>query len=198
MSQAPVIPIERLNQICRTIASQVDCQISIMMDGGYVVASSVPGRQGIHHEGAARVLSGELDSLDVTSAMAATSEVMLEGCNIGIDLDGQRLLSVAVAAPLEAARRYAAIVKVCVEAMLNNELEHQITQRRLQHEIDERKAIEAKLLANEARFRDFAESAAHWLWEMDNTLRFSYFSTRIKTYLGLEPTVILGKSRQEL
>ena len=40
----------------------------------------------------------------------------------------------------------------------------------------ERKSADAKLQANERRFRDFAETASDWFWETDAEYRFTYVS----------------------
>jgi PAS domain S-box-containing protein len=40
----------------------------------------------------------------------------------------------------------------------------------------ERKSAEARLQANERRFRDYAETASDWFWETDSEYRFTYVS----------------------
>jgi len=50
-----------------------------------------------------------------------------------------------------------------------------------------------KLAESEARFRDFAEIASDWLWEMDADLRFRYFSRRTGEIIGFDPAALLGK-----
>lgn len=64
-------------------------------------------------------------------------------------------------------------------------------------DITERQMAEQALEESEKRFRDFAESAGDWLWEMDRELRFSYISEGFFRIFPLDPTDILGKSRQE-
>nr|WP_277346050.1 ATP-binding protein [Sneathiella chinensis] len=55
-----------------------------------------------------------------------------------------------------------------------------------------------KILADkEGRFRDFAMIASDWFWEMDETLRFSYFSEQLEPVTGIAPTDLLGKERGE-
>jgi PAS domain S-box-containing protein len=60
--------------------------------------------------------------------------------------------------------------------------------------IIERKLAEEALQDSEARFRDFAETASDWLWEMDENLRFTYFSDRF-AQLGLSVDERIGKTR---
>lgn len=63
----------------------------------------------------------------------------------------------------------------------NEELERQI-----------RKVEEA-----EQRFRTFADSAADYYWEMDENLKFSYFSERFTSVTGVPEDALLGKTRQQ-
>ncbi|MBO6948914.1 MAG: response regulator [Rhodospirillales bacterium] len=49
----------------------------------------------------------------------------------------------------------------------------------------------------ENRFRAFAASAAEYYWEMDEDLRFSYFSDEFEEATGVNPDKLLGKTRAE-
>lgn len=48
-----------------------------------------------------------------------------------------------------------------------------------------------------ARFVDFATSSSDWFWEMDENLRFSYFSHRFTEVTGVPQTALLGITRAE-
>ena len=48
-----------------------------------------------------------------------------------------------------------------------------------------------------SRFRDFAEVASDWFFEMDENLAFTYVSEGHKELLGLEPEQVIGKTRWE-
>jgi PAS domain S-box-containing protein len=50
---------------------------------------------------------------------------------------------------------------------------------------------------SERRFRDFVASASDWYWEMDDQLRFSYFSDRFSEVTGVPKEALLGKTRRE-
>jgi len=67
----------------------------------------------------------------------------------------------------------------------------------IRSDITRLKAIEEALGESEARFRDFATSASDWFWEMDEKLRFSYFSERFGEVTGVLESNLLGKTRQE-
>ena len=50
----------------------------------------------------------------------------------------------------------------------------------LRSDITDLKRAEAKHRRGEERFRDFADAAGDWLWEMDADLRFTYFSENVE------------------
>lgn len=54
------------------------------------------------------------------------------------------------------------------------------------------RAHQAKL-AEEQRFKDFAETAADWFWELDAALQFTYVSGRAQDSLGANATGMLGQ-----
>ena len=55
-----------------------------------------------------------------------------------------------------------------------------------------------ELRESEARFRDFADSAADWFWEMGPDLRFSYITGRNVEIMGVKPESIIGRNRQQI
>ncbi len=61
----------------------------------------------------------------------------------------------------------------------------------------ERQTFDQAYEASERRFRGFAETASDWFWEMDEELRFSFFSNRFEQITGVAPRKLLGKTRQE-
>ncbi len=49
----------------------------------------------------------------------------------------------------------------------------------------------------EKRFQDFVASSSDWFWEMDENLRFCFFSDRYTDVTGVPESVLLGKTREE-
>jgi len=68
---------------------------------------------------------------------------------------------------------------------------------RLEMEITERRYAESALRDNEERFRDMAESASDWLWEMGPDFRFTYLSHGFSESTGIETSEFIGKTRRE-
>lgn len=54
------------------------------------------------------------------------------------------------------------------------------------------------LTLSEQRFRDFADASADWLWEMDDQLRFTFFSYAPAADSRFDPREALGRTRREL
>lgn len=65
-------------------------------------------------------------------------------------------------------------------------------------DITERKRAEDALRDGEQRFRDIAEVAGDWIWEMDSDLRFTYLSQRFEQVMAQTSKVVIGKTRREL
>jgi PAS domain S-box-containing protein len=58
--------------------------------------------------------------------------------------------------------------------------------------------LERELAETRARLQDFLDISSDWLWEMDESLRFSAFSGRMREVSGVAPETLLGKRREEL
>lgn len=65
-------------------------------------------------------------------------------------------------------------------------------------DVTDRRLAERALGNSEQRFRDFADVASDWFWEMDSQLRVVYISDRWSAITGLDPTSLLGKTRRDL
>ena len=66
------------------------------------------------------------------------------------------------------------------------------------YDITGQKRLEEALRDTEQRFRDYAESASDWYWEMDADLRFSWVSDSRGRSTGFAPAEPIGKTRWEL
>ncbi len=82
----------------------------------------------------------------------------------------------------------------------NEELEFRVEERTrsLQDQIIEREAVERSLRDSQERFRDIAETASNWFWEMGKDLTFTFISRRFSDITGLPQEKVLGKTRTQL
>lgn len=64
-------------------------------------------------------------------------------------------------------------------------------------DITDRKRAEQALRASEERFKDIAESASDWFWEMGPDLRYTFVSDRFHEQTGFHPEDIVGKTLRE-
>jgi PAS domain S-box-containing protein len=62
----------------------------------------------------------------------------------------------------------------------------------------ERMRAEDILHKSEERFRTLTENTSDWIWEVDQSLVFTYTSPKIKDLLGYEPHEIIGKTPFDL
>ncbi len=58
-------------------------------------------------------------------------------------------------------------------------------------------AAHRELDASKKRIEVFADASADWFWELDEQLRFSYFSDSYKEIAKVDPATLLGKTRRE-
>ena len=65
--------------------------------------------------------------------------------------------------------------------------------RFLEKEAEKLERIKTELQESEARFRDIADNAMEWIWQVDTTGKYTYSSPVVKKILGYEPEEVLGK-----
>ncbi len=65
----------------------------------------------------------------------------------------------------------------------------------LEQRVDERTDA---LRESEIRFRDFADIAADWLWEIGPDLRFTFLAGQVERAMGMRPEEFIGLTRAEL
>jgi len=171
-----LIDTKQLQQICDQISEEIDAVVSIFAERGEIVCSSQRNRIGAFHAGVAKVMAGEINRYEASADDAAENPSAMEGAGLPIEFEGDRVFCVGVAAPLEVARPYCRLVQHWVVALLR----------------------EQALASSETRFRDVAESAGDWIWEIDADLRFSYVSPRFYEIFHVQPESIIGKTRSEL
>ena len=97
----------------------------------------------------------------------------LDGSRVEIESQGTRIVFEGKPAVLIIARDISARKenqRKLMEAHDNLEIMVEARTRDLTQEIEERRYTEIALKQSEARFRDIAEAASEWIWEMDADL----------------------------
>lgn len=156
-----------LQRICDEIAAEIDVTASIYSPNSMVIASSREDWIGDFNAGAKAVLSGSVPFHEVRTGF--------EGVIFPVEHRDQRILCVGIIAPMRIAHAAVRIVQHWIQSLLQ------------QNELAE----------SETRFRDIAESASDWIWEMDAGLRFTYLSDRFFEIFKIPREHIIGKSRAE-
>src|SRR4051794_14120369 len=156
-----------LQEVCDLVAGELPgVTVSFMGEGGRILASSSRERIGDLHEGAARVMRGEVDEVEVTAEMAARSTTMREGAGQPIVLEGRRVACLALAAPLPVARAYAGIVRHWVLSSLRARREEE---KRREH-----------LLQVERQFREVLDFCPAALSATDDDGRLVFHNKRYR------------------
>ncbi len=65
-------------------------------------------------------------------------------------------------------------------------------------DISEHKKSEAALVKSERRFRDLAENAIEWIWEVDPLGKYTYVSPVVEELLGYKPEEVIDKHFYDL
>src|SRR3954452_24466926 len=156
-----------LQEICDLVAGELPgVAVSFMGEGGRIVASSTRERLGDIHEGAARVMRGEVDTFEVTAGMAARSATMREGVGQPIVFDRERVACLGLAAPLPVAQAYAGIVRHWVLSSLRARREEE---KRREH-----------LLQVERQFREVLDYCPAALSATDDEGRLVFHNRRYR------------------
>jgi PAS domain S-box-containing protein len=172
-----------LQQICQQIGTEGACTVSVFGEDGRIVASSQAAKIGEVLSEGATLLAGRAESTESAGQPAADGHLSRERCFLPIAFNGIRAYGIAVTAPLDVARRYSRVGRAWILSHLAAAHAHE--------------EFERKLAASEQRFRDVADSAGDWIWEMDAELRFSYASPRFYELFPVSPDQLIGKTREE-
>lgn len=105
-------------RLCDLLSAELGFVCNFMDGDGRIVASGDITSIGCFQHVAARIMRGELDEYGVTADEAAQSATMREGINMGIDVDGTRLISLGIVGPLEIVRPLARFVRFSVTSLL--------------------------------------------------------------------------------
>ena len=177
-------------QLCDLLSSELGFTCNFMGEQGRVLASSERLRIGSTHAMAARIMRGEIDEYGVTATEAARSGTMREGINIGIDVDGTRLVSFSIAGPLEVVRPLARMVRFCVTSLLRVRQEEipGVTTSSLQQLLSHAsETIESSL----SRLRDAVDNIDQGITMVDAMLRLVVWNKRFSELLHIPQELLV-------
>ena len=163
-----MLDTKALQRICDEIAAEIEVTASIYSPDSKVLASSRADWIGDFSPGAKAVFEGSIPFHEVKTGF--------EGVIFPLEHQDERIFCVGIIAPLRVARAAVRIVQHWIQSLLQ----------------------QSELVESETRFRDIAESASDWIWEMDAELRFTYLSDRFFEIFKFPREQIIGKSRAEL
>lgn len=194
-------------QLCELLSGELGFTCNFMGEEGRIVASSEPERIGCIHPIAAQIMLGQFNEYRVTKEEAAGSETMREGINMGIDVNGKRLINFSIAGPLAIVAPLAHLVRFCITSLIclkssasisppvSDSDEHETGKSSLmallshaEHLVDERTTA----------LRIFAELSADWFWVQDAEFRFTEFSGISTDKLQRKQSDFFGKRRWDM
>lgn len=93
---------EIAQQLVEFVSGETGYNMIVCDTDGVIIGDTARQRFGVRHEGAARIMRGEFDSIAITREEAERSEgKMREGFNIVIKVDNERVGTFGIAGPLE-------------------------------------------------------------------------------------------------
>lgn len=130
--------------LCDRFGQALNLVCSFMGDGGRILASSDHARVGNVHAIAARIMQGEFDEYRINAQEAAGCGVDRDSFIRAIDLNGHRVVVLAITGPLATIDPLARIVCFCVSSLLQVRQTHctgsPITPHTLTHMLDQASA----------------------------------------------------------
>lgn len=123
------LDIAFIQGLCDRFAAEFGHVVSVMGQGGIILASSARERIGQPHALAARVMAGELNEVLVTRWQAMRSKSMRPGCNTALDFRGRRIANLGVAGDPRQARKFAHIIKFCILSLMESHITEAERQR---------------------------------------------------------------------
>lgn len=144
MSKTYQVTKELAARIVADIKTAANADANVIGDGGYILASYDQTRVGNYHEGAHRILSGEIDEIEMTSERAETLKGARPGYIGVVKVEGRRVAVIAVTGEPEATKPIQKMAEIALREEILREMAI----------IRERQVVKAM----EARIIDLAEN----------------------------------------
>ena len=115
---------EIAQQLVEFVSGETGYNMIVCDTDGVIIGDTARQRFGVRHEGAARIMRGEFDSIAITREEAERSEgKMREGFNIVIKVDNERVGTFGIAGPLETVTPISKIAASVIAARIQ-EIQH--------------------------------------------------------------------------
>jgi hypothetical protein len=115
---------EMAQELVTFIAGETGYNMIVCNTRGVIIGDSARERFGVRHEGAARIMSGEVDSIAITREdEERTDRKVREGYNCVIKLDGARIGTFGIGGPVDTVRPIAKIAAAVIAARIT-EMQH--------------------------------------------------------------------------
>lgn len=110
---------EMAQQLVEFVSGETGYNMIVCDTDGVIIGDKSRERFGVRHEGAARIMRGECDSIAITREEAERSGgKMREGYNIVIQVDGERIGTFGIGGPLEVVKPIAKIAAAVIAARI--------------------------------------------------------------------------------
>jgi len=110
---------EMAQQLVEFVSAETGYNMIVCDTDGVIIGDSARERFGVRHDGAARIMRGELDSIAISREDAERSSgKMREGFNVVIQLDGERIGTFGIGGPLEVVKPIARIAAAVIAARI--------------------------------------------------------------------------------
>jgi len=110
---------EMAQQLVEFISGETGYNMIVCDTDGVIIGDKARQRLGVRHDGAARIMRGEFDSIAISKEEAARSDgKMREGYNVVIKVDGERIGTFGIGGPLETVKPIAKIAAAVIAARL--------------------------------------------------------------------------------
>ena len=114
-----LLDLELAQELCDHVLNDLGYGCSLMGENGIILVSSSRERVGVIHNGAARIMRGEITEARVTEEEAtASGGTMREGVSIGIEMNGRPVACCGIAGPLDRVAPLSLVMSLFIRSML--------------------------------------------------------------------------------
>lgn len=188
-SHACLISTEIAEQIKNTLAEYLGEDVHVVGDGGIIIATTQPERLGTRHEGAAKLVTGEIPFTHINGKTAEKMSGVQAGFGVPIVVDDNIVGAIGVSGEPCQVKPYAQLAASFAHLIIkNNMLEQALLQQ-----------VEAALQESEEKYRLIAENFPNGIIVLyDREFRYLMAEGKGLEEIGLTREMLLGKTIGEV